>query len=209
MFHLQVLFSKSDVFFDLLEASAEEARTSVQSLIKIIRQPGQTPSMEEFTVTRRKDKRITAQITEALCKTFVTPLDREDIEALSHALYRIPKTVEKFAERLIIGGPKIAGVDFSRHVSMLEQATDTVLSMVKQLRAKTRLERISDQNATLQKIEGEADALMLDLLKEVYSGKYEPLQALLLRDLYELLEKVIDRCRDAGNVISHVVLKYS
>jgi uncharacterized protein Yka (UPF0111/DUF47 family) len=46
-------------------------------------------------------------------------------------------------------------------------------------------------------------------LREVYSGKYEPLQAMVVRDLYDLLEKVIDRCRDAGNVMSHVVLKNS
>ena len=50
---------------------------------------------------------------------------------------------------------------------------------------------------------------MLELLAEIYSGKYEPLQAMMLRDLYELMEKVIDRCRDAGNVVAHIVLKYT
>jgi uncharacterized protein Yka (UPF0111/DUF47 family) len=47
----------------------------------------------------------------------------------------------------------------------------------------------------------------MHLLGEVYNGRYEPLQAMLVRDLYDLLEKIIDRCRDAGNVISHIVLK--
>ena len=50
---------------------------------------------------------------------------------------------------------------------------------------------------------------MLDELKDLYSGKHEALTAMALKDLYELLEKVFDRCRDAGNVISHVVLKHS
>jgi uncharacterized protein len=209
MFSLQVLFSKKDIFFDLLEASAEEARASVQALLKVAERRDQSISLDEFTRTRRKDKQITARISEELCKTFVTPLDREDIEELSTVLYKIPKTVEKFAERLIVGGPKLAGVDFTRQISLLEQATDTVLAMVKQLRARAHLQRLQDQHAMLQQIEGQADRLMLDLLREVYSGKYEPLQAILLKDLYELLEKVIDRCRDAGNVISHVVLKHS
>jgi uncharacterized protein Yka (UPF0111/DUF47 family) len=50
---------------------------------------------------------------------------------------------------------------------------------------------------------------MMGLLKDLYSGRYEPLRAMVIRDLYELMEKVIDRCRDAGNVVMHIVLKNS
>jgi uncharacterized protein Yka (UPF0111/DUF47 family) len=64
-------------------------------------------------------------------------------------------------------------------------------------------------NARLQTIEGNADNLELKLLRDLYQGAYEPRQIIFLRDLYELLEKVIDRCRDAGNIILQVVLKYS
>jgi len=64
-------------------------------------------------------------------------------------------------------------------------------------------------NDLLQGIEGEADDVMLELLREVYGGKFEPVQSMMVRDLYDLLEKIIDRCRDAGNAISHIVLKNS
>jgi uncharacterized protein len=50
---------------------------------------------------------------------------------------------------------------------------------------------------------------MLDELRDLYSGKYDPITAIALKDLHELLEKMFDRCRDAGNVVSHVVLKHS
>jgi uncharacterized protein Yka (UPF0111/DUF47 family) len=203
-----MLFAKKDIFFELLEASAAEAQTSVQALIRIIQQPGQV-SLDVFAQSRRKDKQITKQISDELARTFVTPFDREDIEALSNVLYKIPKTVEKFAERVIIGGTRVAGMDFQRHIAMLQQTTETVVSMVKDLRQHAHLERISEKNATLQRIEGEADELMLQLLRDLYGGKYEPIQAMLMKDLYELLEKIIDRCRDAGNVISHVALKHS
>ena len=56
-------------------------------------------------------------------------------------------------------------------------------------------------NAKLQTIEGEADKLELELLRDLYQGDYEPKHMIFLRDLYGLLEKVIDRCRDAGNII--------
>ena len=64
-------------------------------------------------------------------------------------------------------------------------------------------------NAKLQTIEGEADDLELDLLRDLYQGNYDSKHIIFLRDLYELLEKVIDRCRDAGNIILQVVLKHS
>lgn len=209
MISLNRLFSKGDVFFELLEASAEEARASVKALVDIIRQPGELPSLEEFARMRREDKRLRQQLSDELARTFITPIDREDIEALSHVLYRIPKTVEKFAERLIIGSNRLGRVDFSRHVILLDEAAAIIVEMVRALRRRADIDTVREQNRKLQQIEGEADKLMLALLTEVYSGRYDPFQAMLLRDLYELLEKIIDRCRDAGNVITQIVLKHS
>lgn len=202
------LFSQDNLFFDLLEAAAQEAKTSVHALLIVIRTPGQLPTLEEFVALRKEDKKIRQRLAAELAKTFVTPIDREDIDALSHALYRIPKTVEKFAERMIIAGSQAATMDFSRHVILLEQATEIIMEMVKSLRHRPKIEVIRQQNQQLQKIEGDADKLLSELLREIYSGKYPPLQAMLLRDLYELLEKIIDRCRDAGNIIMQIALKH-
>lgn len=209
MFSLQKLLGKDDKFFELLEASAEEGRTSVQALKRILTNPSVTPTLDEFVASRRKEKQIAHEISELVCRTFVTTLEREDIEALSHALYRIPKTVEKFAERFILAAPQLRDVNFAKHIAMLEEATDIMVTMVKGLRSHSNLDRLSTQNVRLQKIEGEADKLMLQLLRDLYAEKQDPVRVIILKDLYELLEKAMDRCRDAGNVISHVVLKYS
>jgi uncharacterized protein Yka (UPF0111/DUF47 family) len=50
---------------------------------------------------------------------------------------------------------------------------------------------------------------MVEFLSDLYSGRYEALRAMVIRDVFELMEKVIDRCRDAGNVVTHIVLKNS
>src|SRR6266478_4164029 len=171
MFSLQKLLGKEDKFFDLLEASAGEGRGSVEALKKLIEHPEKSKSLEEFILSRRRDKAITAQISEALCTTFVTALEREDIEALSNSLYKIPKTVEKIGERILLAPHFLKGIDLSRQVEMLEKATDTVLSMMKELRKGVKLEKIKQQNDRLQLIEGEADKLVLDLMRGLYSGQ--------------------------------------
>ena len=209
MFSLQQLFGKGDRFFELLEASAEEALTSVQLLVRLLNTSPKPTTLDDFVFSRRKDKRLTEQISEELVKTFVTCLEREDIESLSNALYKIPKTVEKFAERYQLSVAMLNDIDFTKQADMMGKAAEAVVALVRQLRDLQHLERAKELNDRLQYVEGEADKLMLTLLKDLYSGKYDPLKVIIVRDLYELIEKVIDRCRDAGNVVSHIVLKNS
>src|SRR5678810_330311 len=128
MFSLQKLLSKDDKFFDLLEASADEARNSVVALNRLLSAPGKIPSLKDFHDSKETDKRITEQINVALVDSFVTELDREDIEMLSAVLYKIPKTVEKFAERFIISAALAKDADFSVHIRMLETATNEAVS---------------------------------------------------------------------------------
>ena len=209
MFSLQKILGKEDKFFTLLEASAEEARNSVRTLRKYLANPETLKTLDEFILTRRKDKAITAQISEALCTTFVTTLEREDIEALSNALYKIPKTVEKIAERIMLGPHYVQSIDLSRQMGLLENATDMVVTMIRELRRGVNLERIRTHNDQLQAIEGDADNALLDKLKELYASQGNAIRVVFLKDIFEILEKVADRCRDAGNVINHIVLKNS
>jgi len=209
MFSLQRLLGKEDLFFGLLEASAVEAHKSVQSLVKLSQSLDQPVELEVFAAARRKDKEITSQIRNAVYTTFVTALEREDIEALSLVLYRIPKTVEKFGERILLAPQLVRGVDFSQQIGLLEQATECVVNLVKSLRSGINLDEVKKWNDRLQQVEGEADKAIMELYRDLFSGRHDALKVIVLKDLYELLEKIIDRCRDVGNVISQIVLKNS
>jgi uncharacterized protein len=206
---LQKLLGKDDQFFDLLEASAEQARSSVQALRKFLQNPGEKRTLDDFIASRRKDKTITTQIGHALCTDFVTALEPHDIEALSTCIYKIPKTVEKVAERTLLASQHLQGSDMSPQVAMLEKATETLLQMVKELRKGMSKSRVAVLNAELQSIEGDADKQVLELLSRLYNSQESPGRLLFLKDVYELLERATDRCRDAGNVIGRIVLKNS
>jgi uncharacterized protein Yka (UPF0111/DUF47 family) len=212
MFSIRKLLGQDEKFFDLLEASAQQADSSVHELVALLAklEHGDSPqSLEAFVHSRREDKRITQELTEQLCKTFITPLEREDIQALATALYKIPKTVEKIGERILICPQDLHGRSFAKQVEFLDQAAEAVLAMVKELRKGTDIATVRDMNDNLQTIEGDADKLELDLLRDLYHGDYDTKHMIFLRDLYDLLEKVIDRCRDAGNIVLQVVLKYA
>ncbi|MBA2585058.1 MAG: DUF47 domain-containing protein, partial [Chthoniobacterales bacterium] len=140
MFSIHKLLGQDEKFFDLLEASAQQADSSVHHLVALLErlEKHDSPaSLEEFVHSRRKDKEITQQLTEQLCKTFITPLEREDIQALAAALYKIPKTVEKIGERILICPEDLHGRSFRKQVELLDQAAEAVLAMVKTLRKGT------------------------------------------------------------------------
>lgn len=213
MLSLKKLLGKDDKFFDLLEAGAEEAKTSVDLFSAYLKQIGSGSaagvSLDEFIQTRRKEKRIRHTMTEELSKTFVTPLEREDIESLSFALYRIPKQVEKIVERLSIYPGRVPHAAFQRQAELMSQAVNAVVFMVKQLRGGTTIQKIQDANDKLQYAEGEADKVMLSLLKELYQGPYDAKELVILQELYEMVEQAVDRCRNAGNIVVQIVLKHS
>jgi uncharacterized protein Yka (UPF0111/DUF47 family) len=207
MFSLQTIFGKGDKFYGLLEASAAAARESARALGELLATPPAQRSLEKFKLSRQREKDLAARISRELVNTFVTALEREDIEALSNVLYKIPKVVEKFAERYMLAAERIGDVDFVSRAAMLERACAVLEVMVGQLRKGMVLETIKDLNDKLQAIEAEADRLILELYRDTYLNETDPMRYLILKDLFELLEKAIDRCRDAGNVIYGVVLK--
>jgi uncharacterized protein Yka (UPF0111/DUF47 family) len=209
MFSLQALFGKGHRFNDLLEASSVEAHESVGLLVKFLNSSREVKDLDDLVMARRKEKKIAEQISEELVNTFITGLEREDIEALSRALYKIPKSAEKCAERLNLATGLLEGIQFTRQAEMMGKATEIVAAMVRLLRDLKNLEKVKELNDRLQYVEGEADKLMLGLLSDLYSGRHEPLKVVVLKDLYELMEKVVDRCRDAGNIVVQIVLKNS
>jgi len=208
MFSIQKLFAKDDEFYALLRASAAEGQASIQALQAAIKDPAARRDLSQFADVRRREKQISMQIAELLARTTITSPDREDIEAISHVLHKIPKTAEKFVARYAISADLIRGVDFSRQVDLIAQAVDTVAQIIKELQ-NSHFEEVNTCNVRLQNIEGEADHLVPELLAALYNGKHPPLTVIIVKDLYELLERIVDRCRDVGNVVANVVLKHS
>lgn len=211
MFSLQTMFGKGDRFFGLLESSAEAAHQSSTALREMIATgPHDSPATEAFMAAHAREKELAIEISEALINTFVTALDREDIESLSSALYKIPKTIQKFAERYAIVGDRIGDINFLPRAELLMRATEITHEMVCELRKGLHhLGRVRKLQAQLQAIESEADRLLLEPYNDIYLDDGNPIRAMLAKDLFELLEKAVDKCRDVGNLIYNIVLKHS
>ena len=208
MFSLQTIFGSGKQFYTLLDEAAQAAHDSAKALHAMMRASDRQPALDAFKLARQRERAASDKIGKALVDSFITPIEREDIEALGSALYKIPKQVEKFADRYSLAVRHLEGIDFAPRAAMLEQAAGVVREMVHELE-KLDLDRMTALNEKLRALENEADRLMLELYRDLYSGTLDSQQMFLLKEFFEILEKAIDRCREAGVVAYQIVLKNS
>ena len=209
MFSLQRLLGKPDEFFGLLESSAQLGCDAAEALNDMVSHPERPPSMTRVVEARRKDKEIITRLEEMLGLVFVTPLEREDLEDVAQGLYRIPKVVEKFAERYVITWEKVKDIDFTLPSRMLGQAAEGVRNMVVSLRSARSLAEIKLLEARLSQIEADASRIILDGLRRLYLPGTSALKAIIAKELFDILAEGIDDCRDVGRTLALVVLKNS
>ena len=208
MFSLQTIFGSGQQFYTLLDEAAQAAYDSTKALHSMMKASDRLPALDAFKLARQRERTASDKIGKALVDSFITPIEREDIESLGSALYKIPKQVEKFADRYSMAVQHLEGIDFAPRAAMLEQAAAVVVDMVHELQ-KMNIDRMTTLNEKLRSLENEADRLMLELYRDIYSGRLDNLQMFLLKEFFEILEKAIDRCREAGVVAYQIVLKNS
>jgi len=208
MFSLQTIFGSGKQFYTLLDEAAVAASDAAKALHSMLREADRQPALDAFKLARLRERAASDKISQALVDSFMTPIEREDIEALGSALYKIPKQIEKFADRYSLATTHLEHIDFAPRAAMLEQAAGVVVEMVADLRH-MNLDRMTALNEKLRSLENEADRLMLELYRDIYSGRLDNLQMFQLKEFFEILEKAIDRCREAGVVAYQIVLKNS
>jgi uncharacterized protein Yka (UPF0111/DUF47 family) len=167
---------------------------------------GRARAGQSIVDARLRSKEIAAQISAELCRSYVTPFDRDDIQDFTSALYKIPKIIEKVKERIDLHG--LDGGDFGRQIDVITEEASAMDDLVKDLVRKPDSRRIQDKVRILYELEGKGDAILGELLKTLFQEHTEARDLILRKDIYDMLEKVIDRYRDAAGVALQIVLKH-
>jgi uncharacterized protein Yka (UPF0111/DUF47 family) len=170
MFSLQTIFGSGKQFYLLLDEAASAAYDSAKALHVMMKATDRQPALDAFKLARQRERTASDKIGQALVESFITPIEREDIEALGSALYKIPKQIEKFADRYALATMHLEQIDFAPRAAMLEQAAGVVVEMVHELE-RLNIDSMTALNDKLRSIENEADRLMLELYREIYSGR--------------------------------------
>src|SRR3546814_3557273 len=117
-------------FFELLDESADAAYEAAKALHAMLKEADRQPALDAFNLARVRERSASDKISQALVESFMVPIEREDIESLGSALYKIPKQIEKFADRYSLALQHLEHIDFAPRAARSDEHTSEVAEML-------------------------------------------------------------------------------
>jgi len=199
------LIPKEDRFYDDFIAMAEQIRVGA-ALLDDMLQPDRPvwDKADEIKEVEHKCDFLTHEIIQRLNRTFVTPLDREDIHTLARTLDDVMDAID--ASATLIRLYKLRSVRFgARELAM------TITSCTRQLRlaldAMERKKGVITHSVEINRLENEADRIHQDAVSRLFEEVRDPLEVMKWKEMLDFLEHATDRCEDCANVLEGVVVK--
>ncbi len=151
--------------------------------------------------------RITHDLYLMLDKTFVTPLDREDISKLTGAVDEILDYTDGTAERFVLFKIKEPTSYMLELAKILLSASQEVHLLMTRLRGFKNSADLIEHCRNISKYEHEADTIYRTAIAELFETN-NPIEIIKLKEIYETLEGALDRCADVADVFEDIALKY-
>ena len=206
---LSSLMPKEDRFFGLLRSSANNLY-EVSVLLVDLMESYQNVSEKVAEIKRLEEvgDHIIHEIMRNLHRTFVTPLDREDIALLGERLDDVVDSIEEASRYMLeyqIQQPTSATRELA---SIILQASVVLQQAIAKLHFRgSKLKNILPDSVEVNRLENEADHVKSKAMAQLFIDDLPAIEVMKWRDIYTMLEEATDRCEDAANVLEGVVLK--
>ena len=205
-----IIPSKGDVFYILFEEAALNAHESAKSFVDILSCKEEQASAQLLSgskVLKQKANDINKKILKELNDMFITPLDRGDIQELSGLLNKLTKRIAKISTKL-----KIYNIDAKSDDCLIKNAS-TLLTITKALVDSIHGLKVSDNNkivVSTEKIYELEENGIEDFrfaMNEMYSGKFDTLMILKLKEIYKNIDGAIELSVSAADLIMQISVK--
>jgi hypothetical protein len=202
------LIPREESFFDLLEASSKNVLACARLLRDLVEDYRDVPGrLAKLTDAEHVGDHYTHQILEKLNKTFVTPMDREDIHKLTIDLDNIVDSIELVADRMLlyqIDKPTDLMISMVR---LLERCCEQLDQAMPLLRHSKRLKEILPHTVEVNRLENEADKLNRTALSTLFDQPRDVLYVIKWKEVYDTLESAIDMTEDVADMLHGIVIK--
>jgi predicted phosphate transport protein (TIGR00153 family) len=205
------LLGKDFTFYTLLEKQADCAVQAAREFHNLSR---------NFATLAERSKRIedieheadevTHQLANRVDSTFVTPLDKEDLHALSSGLDDITDQIEAAVGRLSLYRLTTPRPDLEPLVKLLVDVTEATAEAVGHLRHRRQRDAVQPSFIRIHELENQSDRRFRQALADLFDQPNpDPLMVIKWKEIYDRIEIAVDKCEDVANVIESVVVKYA
>lgn len=208
------LMPKEGKYFDLFNAHADLIVQGGRSLSKLIDALVDTPEQaekfaEEIDSIERKADEITHSTLSQLHTSFITPFDRDEIHQLINGMDDILDIVQDVAESMALYDVHRVPVEAKALAEVTEQCCVSVQAAVKLLHSMENAPEILKSCHRINNLESDADRLLREAMSRLFREEPDVRQVVKMKQIYELLESVSDRCKDVAGTIEAIVLENS
>ena len=198
------------VFFELLEASADNALKAAQLFDRGLR----TADASRFAELRREMKDLehkgddfTHELIDRLNQTFVTPLEREDILALTHALDDVVDRLDAVCERIVLYKIQSIMPAMNELSSVIVEGAQEITVLIRHLRSMSDLKDIRTRIKHCHALENQADSIYHAALAQIFDHPTDPIELMKWKELLEGAEDATDRIELVAQVIGSTVMR--
>jgi len=198
---------REEKFFEMFEAAARNIVRGAQ-LLQELMEHYQNPEKQAEVILEVENigDTITHDIIHKLNQAFITPIDREDIYALSSALDDVLDLIEAVSDRMIM-------YKITETTEIAKRLSDIIYKSAEEIMKGVYLLRtVGDVRPCcieINRLENEADRIARDAVAELFEKERDPIAILKWKEIYEHLEEATDRCEDVANILENIILKHS
>jgi len=199
------LAPREERFFDMFEGSVDVVLKGVRLVNDLL---------QDYTDVEQKCKVIrevehqgdlnTHRIVEALNRSFVTPIDRDDIYQLNSSLDDVLDFAEALASRLALFRIQSTTPEMREFGDLLVKATEQIAGAVHSLR---KLDHLMSFCREIKRLENLGDDLSRKAISDLFEQEKDPVQIIKLKEIYGRMESAMDKCEDIANIIETIVVK--
>ncbi len=202
------LMPRQEKFFDLFDQTADILVSAAERFLEMVSVFDRLPERaEELRAIEHSCDLVVEQILKALDRSFVTPMDREDIHALATSLDDVLDNMEETAYRMLafrIGRPTPEQVQLAQ---IVRECCVLIARAIRLCRTMKDPDQMDISLREIGRLENDADRIYRDTDARLFIDPPDVLTLIKLRELYAWLEETVDACREVAQVISGIVLK--
>lgn len=202
------LMPREEKFFEMFVQQAENVLVGAHQLKDLLENytdVDQKRLMIEKTESHGDE--IAHSILEKLNTTFITPMDREDIHALTSALDDILDLIHATAMRLHLYRVNTVTPEAGQLANIILRASEETLALIRDLDKMKKPKHMKERWIEVNRLENEGDVVSRAAIAGLFDNETNPIEVIKWKELYEHLETAIDKCEDAVNIVEAVCLK--
>ena len=201
------LTPREDGFYDLFADSANNLVTGARLLVELISDGADRGAIaEKMRACEHAGDECTHAIMHRLNESFITPFDREDIYDLASRLDDVMDHMEEAAELVALYQLQTLPADVVRQVEILERASELTAEAMPRLKS---MRELNEYWIEINRLENQGDRVYRKLLAHLFSGAYEPLEVMKLKEVIDRLEDAADAFEHVANTIETIAVKES